>query len=358
MKFKNVIPLTVIACIGAIVLICVCNYTYKSTKAVLQEKAKRAFIKAVDEELASRDIKGPYISTTKIQKSHIAAELPDSVSIENETGKHWYKFDKEKHRKNITPDVRIRVIHTCTLGKTPLSSDSLNALWRKYLLESNIAMESALCVSVTDFNGNIKSHRTLHTEWCKPSHLVFTIYVGYANEVEVKAYLKSSVWEALSKYILLCLLFYIIYIYGAYRLYKVVEGKIRAMRQEKTIIVKQKEIVEVPVIKVVKEMGDTPIHSYMLHKNMIYYAEHSKIVKDGKEYELSNQNSQLLELFLKNKEEGYILSDDTINEELWAGRGSKDQRHQAINRLRTSLQKVDKTIDIKRQNKGAYQLLL
>ena len=60
MRPKNVILLSVIACIGGIAFFFASRYTYISKVAVLKEKAKKTFVEAVDRELKDRQLKGNF----------------------------------------------------------------------------------------------------------------------------------------------------------------------------------------------------------------------------------------------------------------------------------------------------------
>lgn len=89
---------------------------------------------------------------------------------------------------NITDNTNVRAMHSFTFGKKPLLLDSLNVIWKEYLSKSHIFNKSTLCISTTDEQGNTNSLNTVQSEWANPSTLMFTIYLGYACEIEVKGY--------------------------------------------------------------------------------------------------------------------------------------------------------------------------
>ncbi len=164
-------------------------------------------------------------------------------------------------------------------------------------------------------------------------------------------YLHYSLWEMMYIEILFYLLLYVICVYVIYKISINVIVRMKSMRQ--------KEVVEVPVIEVVQEMANTPIRSYVLHDNVVFYAGLQKIEKlGGGQEKLQPQSCQLLELFLKAKEHDYILTDESIMKELWGGKVINDRLHKSIGRLRSCIQKVEPSIDINRNTSTTYQLLL
>ena len=351
MRIKNTILLFMIACIGGIALFLVCKYTYQLKVTELKKEAYNVFIQVLNEELKERKVEGPLIHTISNVASWLGVDLPDSVSIIDSTGKHRYKLDPQKHLKNITDMTDMRLLHSIVFIEDPLIPDSLNSIWRKYLSSSHLPTKSALKISRTNYKGEIDSQTTLDSKWCITSNMVFTFYMGYACEIEMMGYLHYSIWNIMPTMLSIYFLLYIIYVYGSYRFAMFVNRKVVAMRR--------KEIIEVPVITLVKEASDTPVRSYILHDNIIFYAEQQIIELDGKKEKIQKQQSLLLELFLRNKDEGYVLEDDVISQHLWPDRsGSVDRLHKAIGRLRSKLNELDGSIDIKRQGTNAYQLLL
>ena len=57
-------------------------------------------------------------------------------------------------------------------------------------------------------------------------------------------------------------------------------------------------------------ISGTPIHSYILYENIVFHAEQKMIEVDGVRKKIPTQPSHLLWLFLKEKENGYILKDN------------------------------------------------
>lgn len=350
MRTKKIIMLSVNACFLGITIYFLSKYTIDRQLGVFENKVRATFIEALDHELNSRKIEGSLKSTIPVSESMLAAELPDSVCIIDSLGEHWYRFDPVKHKLNVTPIIHMRYLHSYTFSRAPLIPDSLNSIWRKYLIKSNVSDKSALQISIINEKGQAKTHITTKSEWCKKLNPVFLSYLGYANEIEVIGYLDYSLWDKIFLPILFYVLIYVAFVYAIY--------KVSRIKQEKIVIMPQKEIVEVPVLKMVKVVDDTPMRSYVLHENIVFDAELQKIEKNGSEIILQNQANYLLELFLQNRENDYILTDNDIKEKLWPDENVNVERiHKAIARLRLKIHEVDSSIDIKRGT-GTYQLLL
>ncbi|WP_349952965.1 helix-turn-helix domain-containing protein, partial [Bacteroides faecis] len=351
MRPKRIILLFVIACVGGVIFFFVCKYTYDFKVVKLKEKARNAFIGAVDQELRNRSVDGD-CSFNLDAKAAMSAEIPDSVYFEDETGKRWYRLDPKKNRMNITNNSTLRALHSFAFGKKELLADSLNAVWNEQLRKSNIFLESALCVSLINIDGSIKSQNTCWNEWCNSSNLVFTSYIGYACEIEIIGYLCYSVWSIMYKEIFLYLLLYIVLVYGFYKSFIVLRRKLYSLPNKEIIEIEViKEVpVEVPVIKVVQNI-DATIHSYKLNERSIFYSERNILVVDGVEKKIQPQTCRILELFLEEKDHKYMLEYSVIMDKLWPdGSGNTLRMHKAVDRLRALFKENDLSINIQRKN--------
>lgn len=351
MRTKNIILLAIIACVGGVAFFFACKYTYESKLSVLKQKAKSTFIEAVDQEVKSLNVEGPLMFTFPDVANMKIAELPDSVNFADSTGVYKFKLDKEKHYNNITTDTNVRFLHSIIFKEHPIQPDSLNLIWKKFLNESGTSIGTGLCISVVDRFGDVKSAFTSYSEWCKFSNLVFTVSIGYACEIEVMAYLHYSVWNIIYVEIIFGLLIYIVCIYMIYKFGLFVQDKIISMRK--------KEIIEKPIIKIVKEMNDSSsIRSYKLHEGFIFHADRKVIEFNGRQKNLQPQSSKLLELFLRMEKTGYVLKNSDISENLWSdGSVTNDRIHKAVARLRSNMKELDFSIDIEKCVDG-YQLVL
>ncbi len=351
MRTYNVILLIIAACIGGVVFFFTCKYAYESKLSILKQKAKSTFIEAIKQEVKSRNVEGPLVLTLPDVANMKNAELPDSVSYMDSTGIYKFKLDKEKHYNNITTDTNVRMIHSIIFKENPIRLDSLNIIWKEYLNESGILLESALYVSVMDRFGDVTSTSTSYSEWCKFSNLMFTIFIGYACEIEVMAYLHYSVWNIIYMEIIWGVLIYIVCLYMIYKLNLFVQNKI--------ISIRKKEVIEKPIIKIVKEMNDSSsIRSYKLREGFIFHADQKVIEFNGRQKNMQPQSSKLLELFLRMEETGYVLKNSDISENLWPDGSVTNYRiYKAVARLRSNIKELDSSIDIEKCVDG-YQLVL
>ena len=364
MRPKSIILLSVIACIGGIAFFFACRYTYKSKVAELKEKAKKTFVEAVDRELKDRQLKGNF--SVYLNLGNVVSETPDTVYWEDESGRYLYQIDFEKKHKNINNDANVRSLHSIAFGKKPLVPDSLNAKWREQLLISGISFKSALCISLTTKDGNVRSSNTYQSEWCNTSNLVFIFYIGYGYEIEVMGYLNYTMWSMIYREMLLYLFLYVVLGYGFYKSFIIISHKIQLLRiKDRVEIVKEvpveiiKEVpVEIQVIKEVQRVENIPLRSYLLRENIIFYADQNLIEVDGIKQNIQAQTSLLLELFINQKDNGYILEEDFIKEKLWPNySGYGERMHSAIGRLRSLLKKIDTSFSIINKN-GTYQLII
>lgn len=372
MRPKSIILLSVIACIGGIAFFFACRYTYKSKVAELKEKAKKTFVEAVDRELNDRQLKGNF--SVYLNLGNIVSETPDTVYLEDESGRYSYQIGLEKKHKNINNDANARFLHSIAFGKKSLIPDSLNTKWREQLLISGISFKSALCISLTTQDGNVSSSNTYQSEWCNTSNLVFTFYIGYGYEIEVVGYLYYTMWSMIYREMLLYLFLSVVLGYGFYKSFIIISHKIKLLRtKERVEIVKEvpvevvkevsveiiKEVpVEIQVIKEVQRVENIPLRSYLLRENIIFYADQNLIEVDGIKQNIQAQTSLLLELFINQKDNGYILEEDFIKEKLWPNySGYGERMHSAIGRLRSLLKKIDTSFSIINKN-GTYQLII
>ncbi|MEY8687471.1 transcriptional regulator [Bacteroides sp. AN502(2024)] len=351
MRTYNVILLFIVACIGGIVLFFTCKYAYESKLSILKQKAKSTFIRAVNQEVEGRNVAGPLVIAFPDIANMKVAELPDSVSIVDSIGMYKVKLDKEKHYNNITTDTNARLFHSIAFKEHPIQLDSLNLIWKKYLNEAGVSMETALYVSVLDRYGNVTSASTSYSGWRKCSNLVSIVSIGYACEIEVMAYLHYSVWNIIYMEIILGLLIYIVCMYVIYKIGLFIKYKI--------ISIRDKEVIKHPVVKIVKEMkGSSSIRSYKLHEDFIFHADQNLIEFKGQQQILQPQSSKLLELFLRMEETGYVLKNSDISKTLWSdGSVSNDRIYKAVARLRSNIKELDSSIEIKKCVDG-YQLVL
>ena len=242
----------------------------------------------------------------------------------------------------------------------------MNAKWRELLQISGISFQSALRISLINEDCSVELSDTYQSEWCNTSNLVFTFYIGYGYEIEVMGYLNYTMWSMIYREMLLYLFLYVVLGYGFYKSFIIINHKIKLLRtKERVEIVKEvpveiiKEVpVEIQVIKEVQRVENIPLRSYLLRENIIFYADQNLIEVDGIKQNIQAQTSLLLELFINQKDNGYILEEDFIKKKLWPNySGYGERMHSAIGRLRLLLKKIDTSFSIINKN-GTYQLII
>lgn len=365
MSTKKIILLLLLACIGGILFLFACRQTYESKIADLNAKALTAFAEAIDDEFQSRKIQGDI--SINVSSTAVNSASPEKIYLVDEAGRHEYLLDPEKNKLNITDDANLRSLHSIAFKIQPLQPDSLNAKWREYMMLPNLNLKSALRISLVKEDGSIKSQSdTCQSEWCKSSHLIFTRYVGYACEIEVLCFLSFSKWGLIYKEVLLYLVLYLILVFAIYKLFIFFDCKLQSLRKKEIVKVINevpveiiKEVpVEVHIIEEVQKVDATNIHTYKLGEHIIFYADKKIIVADGVEQKVQAQSCLLLELFLNESMNDYILEDNVIKEKLWPdGSGNDTRMLKAIGRLRSFIKNMDSSIEILRKV-NAYQLII
>lgn len=364
MRTKSIILLTVIVCIGGVILFLACKYTYESKLSELKKKAEIAFEEIINQELISRNLEGDI--SLNFNLATVANDVSTIVYWEDESEKHEYLLDVEKSTLNITDDPNVRVLHSIAFEKKPLHPDSLNAKWREHLGSSTIILKSALSIFLTSTDGRVKSQDTYQSEWCNSSNMVFACYIGYACEIEVRGYLYCSIWSMIYKEILLYLLLYLILGYGFYKSFIALCCKIHSLRNKEIVeVVREipveviKEVpVEIHIIEEVQKVSAVPIRAYKLGEHIVFYADRNVIMVDGIEKKNQAQACLLLELFLNASNHDYILEYSIIIGTLWSdGSGNEKRMHKAVGRLRSFINDIDPSLNIIRRV-GAYQLII
>lgn len=343
MKTKDLILLFLISFVGGTVFYSLCKYTFERKQTELKDKARTAFIEAVNHEVKSKGVEGPLLFN--IDSKSVADDMPDSVYIEDELGKHWYVLDPMKNHKNVTNNTNLRFLHSFIFEKYPIVPDTLNSVWHNLLENHHINFNSALSVTVVDGKGKITSQNVSMLKWVGCSSLIFTAYIGYACEIEVKGYLDYSIWNLMLTDILIYFLLCFLVFSGVYKAVKEIRKRVIRLQQKK-------------IVEIVNRVDNTAIRAYKLRDNIIFYAEKKIVTVNEVEKKVPKQANQLLELFLVNEKNGYIVSDDEIMNNLWPdGTGYTERIHKAVGRLRIQLHKIDSSIEIERGIE-TYQLLI
>lgn len=103
---------------------------YSVRKKAYCEKLERTFKEVLLRQLQEDSFEG-YLSTSERKRQ--LEEYPDTVYLTDESGEHGYYLDREKSRRNIAHDPRLRILHSAYLVEHPLVVDSLYGKWQQHL---------------------------------------------------------------------------------------------------------------------------------------------------------------------------------------------------------------------------------
>ena len=289
--------------LGEIVLFFILGQLYcEARKKMFSERVESVF-KAVFLQHLQEDAFDGYLYTS--ERKQRLEEYPDTVYITDESGKRGYCLDKEKSRRNITSDPRLRFLHTAYLSKHPLVVDSLYEKWQLHLKQQSLSGTFALQLLVSDKDENITESvypdSFLH-ENCIPE---FDITAGYRCEVEVKGFFYFSFFTLVGW---LCAVIINIVIFFRKRW--------------------QKNIV-----------APTSVHIYYMDQGIMFDADLRKLIFGKEEIQILPQTAILLKHFLEAPD--YILKDEEIKKIFWSDKSNNDPRlHNAISRLRRVFENV------------------
>lgn len=374
MKQKSIILLSIIACIGGVIFFIACRRTYEYKVDELKQIANKTFKEMLLQELKSREANdGQYRFHLAIEKG--LTGVSDTVCVEEESGRSYYLIDDKKEDLNITDDVNQRCIHSIVLVESPHVTDSLYVKWKKKLLAEGVNLESALRISLKNKEDSVyTTQNTQLSEWNESSISVFTHCIGYAHELIVTGYMHYTIWNLIGKELIICILLYVAFISGFYVLIRTIHRNMHLIRRKEIVeIIKEvpkiitkevpieiiKEIhVEKQVVKEVQRVDCTELRSYRLGDNILFYADQNIILINDVEHKIQAQSALLLELFLKQKENDYILKEQFILDTLWVDHSRNNGRlHSAVGRLRTFIKNIGLPFII--INKGdTYQLII
>lgn len=320
-------------------------YLYGRAVIDFNQQAKLAFEKALESELANRDVKNDslnIISWTNISKIE---EAPEVVWVNKGSGRVAYKISAERHQQNVTKNPETRLIHSVALDQNPIVPDTLNAIWQQMLKESHLSGRTALRIATTDIERNTTSLSTSdYTRYASFAPL-FVCTVGYRCEVEVMGTVDGSCWSVFIRYagvpllsiLAVCVL---VVLFADYLMRKLHRPSV---------------VREVIKIQLVKELPESGERIYQMREGLVLYADRQLLVADGKEIVFTLQICHLFELFLN--ADDYTLSDAAIKAQLWPdGSSTADRLAQAVSRLRTPL-RAQSSIEVGRVSPCSYKLV-
>lgn len=335
------IKVLLIAITSVLYLLGGCCY-YKYRQSIIEEIAKKTFVKAVDNE--AYKLMPNIEQTVGFTGGNILKkdEAPEYIYWYDKSGERKYKIDPKKHWKNVTMDSDVRTIHSYAFEKSSLNPDSLNLSWQNILKEENLICSTGIRMISTDKNEKSTSLLTSDSEWWQNLKPFWNCTIGYRCEIDCLLYLRYSLWQVFG---IVGIGYILLFIFLFFAILKVATILQKRTKPEKIII--EKEVL-------VKEVESNTARLYHLGVNVYFDAEKRKLSEGEISISLTNQAVELLELFLQ--EENRILSVNTIGEKLWDVDGNYENRvYQVINRLRGFLKQFP-SITIDKVSVGSYQL--
>lgn len=318
---------------------------HRKQVAEWNEGAKAAFEEALWVEVNKR-AEVPFYSSSSGEHgmTTFKERIPDSVSVITIEGRKKFKIDRNKYDNSLVKETRRRASLSALFNKYPLSVDSLTAHWDSLLYSKQISAKGRIRYIYTDLT--LKND----TLYSKTDHLLtfdsLTVnYLGFRCEHELVGYvsypywllnfsLGSGCWLVLSWIILILVVIF----------YNQMERFLLNKLIKEKIVEKEIHVADVRIDKA---------KMFLLPDGSMFDSFSGTLTKGGVSKQLPPQSAVLLKLFLR--KENHHLSTAEVEQELWAGRGTTDQLHKAIQRLRSELKKVSSDLVVKNVN-GAYEL--
>lgn len=293
------------------------------------EKLERTFKEVLLRQLQEDSFEG-YLSTSERKRQ--LEEYPDTVYLTDESGEHGYYLDREKSRRNIAHDPRLRILHSAYLVEHPLVVDSLYGKWQQHLEQQKMFTAFALQFFLSDKDGNTTSCVFPNDLLLEDYIACFDITIGYRCEVELKGFCSFSFFDLVgTRGIIYAFIYWLLIITSIIVLFFL-------SKKHKNILI------------------PTSAHVYQLDQNIIFDADLKKLIVGKEEILMKPQISVLLRHFLEAPE--FILKDEEIQEIFWSNKSNNESRlHNAISRLRGVFENIP-SIEVQRYEKVGYQLYI
>lgn len=360
----------------AVIIYCFLGHLYYNAREKeFKEKIEDVFIIDLLNKLQDDPIESYMYSS---EREFSEDEYPDTISVIDVDGVHKYPHDREKSRKNIAKDPKLRTLHSAYLCQHPLEADSLYRTWIKSLKQKQLNGTYAIELLKSDKNGNLTCDLTTDKSSLMNYKPCFDVTLGYRSEVEVRGYYNLPWFKLIGiRGFIYTFIYWIliisIYIVALHRRKKVVATPymFRYLPQETILHNMGKEIIGPSSNLCLQEMmlqlskrkydmtplAQNPTGVYDLGKNAKFNSVLRKIIIDKKEISLSPQASILLKHFLDAP--NYILSNEEIKDIFWVDKSYKKEArlHNAVNRLRSYLENVPE-IKIQKTRTKSYELVI
>ena len=336
-----------------IILFCVCagftigyltelNTDYEAQKQEWSQVAAEAFKEALQMEVDKRlEIPFFHYRSEEGGVRPSKQQLPDSVRILSQGyGSRWYKLDKKRFERQLIEGGHVNANLSALIDEYPYSVDALKHCWDS-LLNRQLRATTAIRYVLTDLGEYNDTTFANRDYFVYPIDSSLVSYIGYRCEAEfVGCVHYPSIWMAcsLKEWMLLflpwMLLAFVLSFYQ--RIHAAVHRRFTT-----------KEIVHVADAR----LSDAKI--YQLGNGAVYDVFSQTIRRGGAVSKLAPQSANLFLLFLREPE--HQVTTDEIDQYLWRGKGTKEQLHTAIRRLRNELKLAPIELSIENL-KGTYQL--
>ena len=104
---QKMYPLLIVFFLGIAFFFILGQLYYSVRKKAYCEKLERTFKEVLLRQLQEDSFEG-YLSTSERKRQ--LEEYPDTVCLTDESGEHGYYLDREKSRRNIAHDPRLRIL--------------------------------------------------------------------------------------------------------------------------------------------------------------------------------------------------------------------------------------------------------
>ena len=317
---------------------------YRKQVEEWNEVAKTTFDEALWIEVNKR-AKTPIFHYSSEQQGTVSlnTRMPDSVSVMTYTGFRKYKFERDRYDLSLIKEADKRAMLTTLLFMYPLSIDTLAIHWDSLLVRNSIPIKSSIRYIYTDED---LQNDTIFSAVCKlTSDSLSVRYLGFRFEHELVTYVAYPLWLSdlsFVEWLLLLLPWGVLLLLASS--YTFLENFIKKKFFREKVIEKEIHVADVKI-------DEAKI--FLLPDGSLFDTFTGILSKGEISRQLPPQSIILLKLFLQ--KENHHLSSSEIEQELWKGKGTIDQLHKAIQRLRAELKKVSSEIVIKNIN-GDYEL--
>jgi DNA-binding winged helix-turn-helix (wHTH) protein len=243
----------------------------------------------------------------------------------------------------LTPETEKRAMTGFLLTKYPLSVDTLVIRWDSLLVDKQIVAKKRIRYIYTD--EDLQNDTAFTTRKGRITDSLTVRYLGFRCEHELVTYVAYPLWLSdlsFVEWLLLLLPWGVLLLLASS--YTFLENFIKKKFFREKVIEKEIHVADVKI-------DEAKI--FLLPDGSLFDTFTGILSKGEISRQLPPQSIILLKLFLQ--KENHHLSSSEIEQELWKGKGTIDQLHKAIQRLRAELKKVSSEIVIKNIN-GDYEL--